>query len=173
MVTPEQQAEQLADAEEPPGSGRCAERNTPGVHFELRETGRQRSGHVRGVTEVTYDLVTSDFPAGKVFQLYIWSIEINRPLPFFKGKTADESGKLDPVSHSIDSFMRGEWMELSTLSTDGSVRACSRRIPFPLEARDNRCRVWLEVMNREATIFRVYAEGFEPNEELLCRWRSD
>ena len=70
----------------------------------------------------------------------------------------------------LGGFTKGEAVNAALVSSDRSYKAFARLIPFSLEARQGRCRLWLELLNSENNLFVAQAEGFQPGERV--RWIS-
>ena len=71
---------------------------------------------------------------------------------------------------SVDHYHEGEPVEFGMISADHTVHAFAKTMPFPLEVKEGRCRLWAEMITTEA--FSFSGEGFEPGEELTYISRS-
>ena len=80
---------------------------------------------------------------------------------------------LDPnkLTFEVGQYMRGEWMEIGFVSADKNTRGFVRITPFPIEASDGKCRVWLEPIFPGES-FAVRGSGFVPNENVTWLSRS-
>ena len=159
-----------------------------GIRLELVETGREMvdgrkvpNPVKKPVLQVCYRLEASGLSPGKPYRLWIWDLGMARassrraPLPRDGKDTpwpADRKGSLaHSFSWCLNRFMKGEWIEIRITSEDGTQLASAKAIPFPLEARDGRARIWLEMWD-DATFF-AYGEGFEPHEKVKTISRSN
>lgn len=155
---------------------------TPGVRLTLRETSRER---LDDSTRVNYEIVTQGFPTDKVYNIFLHDTGM-----LAKGKDpaplqarwhdhhsyeyrVNEFGRLVPpiAGHSIERFMIGEWFGYGLVSTDGSVQAWTKVVPFPLEDQDGPCRVSLHMVHRDT--FAIEGEGFPPQETIKTVSSSD
>jgi hypothetical protein len=59
------------------------------------------------------------------------------------------------------------------MSTDETVKTYARVIPFPIEARDKSCHIWVEQTSFDGTLFMIWDEGFEPGEVIRATTTSE
>jgi hypothetical protein len=81
--------------------------------------------------------------------------------------------KFRQVSVSLSDFAKGEPVEYALISTDQTVRAFTRVILFPLEAKDGQCLLSMQLGSRRGDLFLVMGEGFEPGGEVMTESRSN
>jgi len=142
--------------------------NTPGVQLTLEEERRDTGGR-GGATRVFYHLVMSGFPKDKTYKLSSWrfghAISIEKP-----EITTDEAGNwfVDGtrviLDWSIVGFARGEPFRVGLISTDETVKAFAKTFPFPIEARDGSCHLWMELATTDGKSFAVYGDGFDADD---------
>ncbi len=150
---------------------------TPGVHLTLLEVKRTV---LDSETEVTYKVQASGFPKGKTYTLWQTFTE-GATKPLLSGFYVDDSGQLiseqklplEQVPLRLRNFVDGERLEYGLISTDQTVRAFAKAVPFPIEARDGRCLLWLELISPEGNTFYVSGEGFQPGEWVTGVSRSE
>jgi hypothetical protein len=147
---------------------------TPGVKVTIRESRREK---VNGTTAVTYVIQASGFPQGKAYTM--WEKDSLRPAgaPVMTGFVANASGELVAPATStreeinkfditVNSFFLGEGVAVAILSDDKTVAGYTEATPFPIEARDNGCHVFVKAVTigkmPPATAFLILGEGFEP-----------
>jgi hypothetical protein len=154
---------------------------TPGVQLTLQELRRWTKGPKQGVD---YGLVVSGLPKDKVFKL--WHKNLGREPEFtsltvylnssgevvFEGSDR-KRGMLKQVRLSVVDFAKGEPLEYALISTDQTVRAFTRVVLFPIEAKDGECLLSVELASREGDLFLVIGQGFESEGEVTTESRSD
>jgi len=137
-----------------------AEKNSPGVNATVKETGRIRK---EKYTEVTYRLIADGAPEDKTYDIYFYDL----------GKFSSNGGVAGPIpgvnpngfNLHFHKMMRGEWVEVGFISQDKSVKGFVHFAPFPIEAFDKSCHVWLELIV-PGRVFSVDGEGFVPGESV-------
>ncbi len=154
---------------------------TPGVQLTLQEGSRATTPN--GTTKVTYFLRVSGFPTGKTFKLWVKPFgsspeSLSDVVGEFyvdpSGKlVSQEGGDLGQISLSAPSYAKGEPYEVALISTDQTIKAFAKAIPFPIEVKEGRCRLWLELISPTGEAFALQGEGFEPNEEVTTVSRSN
>ncbi len=150
---------------------------TPGAVFLLEEIKREK---LQNKTGVVYTIYFSGLPEDKVYLIWnkIWNGALDLMVPEIK---IDKSGQLTMLDGKIvgnivlTDYVRGEAGEFGIISTDQTVRAFTRVIPFPIESRSNNgsCRLSVEMITPRATSFGITGEGFEPNEMITTRSQSN
>lgn len=157
--------------------------STPGVTLRLHEVNRQKED---GFTTIEYRLSDSGFPPGKTYNF--WRRKIGEPPKILhtglilteSGKLASKSNRGEPplllekTKFRVHDFARGEPLEVAVVSDDGRVKAFSKAIPFPIEARgEGRCRLWVELGVPLGQAFVIQGEGFEPHEKVKVVSKSE
>ena len=74
---------------------------------------------------------------------------------------------------NLGQHAKGEPASFAIVSTDRSVKAFAKFVPFPIEAEHGNCRISLELISPDGEMFGVSGEGFEPNEEVTTVSRSN
>ena len=167
---------------------------TPGAELRLEELDRKK---VKGWTEVTYRLRTGGFPAGKQYTVWalpsVWATAFRLTTGFVANdsgslvcgaKPADYKGPPDwcpaptesvekKLRLDADRYYKGEAIGFAVISTDGTVRAFARAIPFPIQASDGQCRLAVELLSAQGLAFRVDGQGFAPGETVQTDSRSE
>jgi len=152
---------------------------TPGTELILEEVEHTT---IQNNTAVVYRLKASGLPKGKIYTL--WTKPLGEsPVVVETGFLLDESGRLvsdrkTPLEkillQAID-FAKGQPYEVGLISTDQTIKAFAKKIPFPLEARGygGPCRLTMEIVSPDGHAFAVYGEGFDRNEEIETESQSD
>jgi hypothetical protein len=145
-------------------------------------------------TLVTYRAVTSGFPVGKSFTVCVESAG-PEPFPLTGGWAAGPDGelvcsdsrpdrvqappcspagtRLADLTFGAVGYSVGEVHRLALVAADGSAKVTASAFPFPLEARNGTCRVWLERLEDPAgNLFVVRGEGFPPEAKATLLSRS-
>lgn len=90
---------------------------------------------------------------------------------------ANPDGSLGPslskFNFALGGFAKGEVINYALISVDHTYKAFARFTPFPLEVRQGKCRLWLEVLNSDNDVFVARGEGFKPGEAVRWISRSD
>ncbi len=73
----------------------------------------------------------------------------------------------------IREYVKGAPLRMIVISTDQTVKAFAEVYPFPIEANDGSCRLWVELISTQGTAFAIYGEGFGVEEEVTASSRSD
>ena len=130
--------------------------------FTLKEVSRAHSG-IYG--SVGYEATAAELPPDKTYT--IWTRRVSGP-PLQMGSTLPkrESGDIGKILLIAERMSRGEVFDVGLISDDRSVRLFAKVIPFPLEAADGGCRIWLELGDDRGRQFSLFGEGFRPVEEL-------
>jgi hypothetical protein len=149
---------------------------TPGVLISFRESIRTKIG---SSTQLDYLLFGNGAHTDKRFNLWLKSLKYPKPIQPVPsefhidamGKIVDSSGREARIT--VGDFKRGEWVEVGLIATDSTVKAFTKIVPFPIEAKDKSCRVWAELVDPDGKIFTVSGEGFPANAELSTASRSE
>jgi hypothetical protein len=80
---------------------------------------------------------------------------------------------VEPLFLSADDYSKGQPFDVALVSTDETIKAYAKVIPFPIEAEEGRCRLWVELASPKADGFLIQGEGFEPDEEVTTTSRSN
>jgi len=145
--------------------------NPPGVVLALVEQDRKVAS---GITDVLYAIRASGFPKDKTYALWFWDSFTPKPYLAESNFKVDESGQLvsgrgmvlQKLSFHLSRFARGEPVRMAVISTDQTIKAYARAYPLPIEATDNRCHLWVELLAPTGKSFLIQGEGFEPGEEV-------
>ena len=162
-----------------------AARSTHGASLRLVPQGRVKQP---GVDEYDYKLVARGFPRGRVYRL--WYARLGSPAELLCGAlVADSSGSLvpsdsaatferslcpplDQLELGASEYLPGEPYRVGVLSTDDSVRTIATAFPHPIEGRDGRYWLLLEMNSADRRAFTLWGVGFAPNENLHTRITS-
>ncbi len=74
---------------------------------------------------------------------------------------------LEKVRNSVDNYHKAEPLDYLMVSLDGTVRAYARAYPFPIQAKDGKCTLTVELENTKFTSFVIRGAGFEPDEKVM------
>lgn len=149
---------------------------TPGTELRLEEIERKT---ISGRKAVVYRLVPSGFPKGTAVDVWHWKIDAS-PQRMVTGHVVGKSGEVvlqndptDELQLVATHFAKGELFLIGLFTADGSVRAFGKVTPFPIEARDGRCRLWVELLSPRGDVFAYGGEGFEADEDLtVVQWSN-
>lgn len=141
-----------------------------GVTLVQKETRRKKS-LLKGVTQVCYQIEATGLSPSASHLVRMWDLraliggqpEIDLPPVIF----------LEKNNFCFDKFTKGEWSRFRVTALDGTVLAETTIIPFPIEARQGGCRIWLQRMDDAGRVFLAQGEGFDPNEEVTTVSRSN
>ena len=152
---------------------------TPGVHLSVHEV--ERGAGPTGGTEVVYTFKASGFPKNKSYEFWGQWLD-GRTIKFAEkfyvddsgklvggqlpGKTSPEGVALERFTFGLHGFAKGESKMYALISTDETVKAFARIVPFPIEAKEGSCRLSVELIENRGDLFGILAEGFEPDEEI-------
>jgi TPR repeat protein len=168
-------------------------KSSPGASIVFREERRIAQG---GKTLMAYKVAAIGLPAGKTYTLYSWRFGNPQPVPIAIGYSVDASGKIVCASHpyrgapdriidqwcrtnledlilALSDYQRAASFRVALISTDESVQAFARVIPFPIQASDKNCHIWVEQGSFDGTLFMIWGEGFEPSEVIRATTTSD
>lgn len=81
--------------------------------------------------------------------------------------------KFEHVRLSLYDFAKGEPMEYALISADQAVRAFTRVVLFPIEAKDGECVLSVQLGSREGDLFLVMGRGFEPEGDVTIESHSN
>lgn len=156
-------------AQEPP-KWSDPKNNTTGVELTLQETKRE---HTARGTEVTYVISASGLPDNKTYQLWFANNGISNftrvPLPPDIGLA---QFLREGVIYTIQQYVKGEPLRIILTSTDQAVRAYAEAYPFPIEAKDGPCRLWVQIISHQGTAFAIFGEGFGADEDVTTTSQS-
>ncbi len=159
------------------------EESTAGARLTLVEEKRAK---LRNETSLGYAFSASGFPRGKSYDLWLWRV-LSKASVVWAGFYVDDSGKMDCLTAQakierragvactaeleklrtlVASSVRGERLRFALVSTDHTVRGFLDTIPFPVEQRDGRCHLSVELLSQRGDLFAIWGEGFEPGEEV-------
>lgn len=142
-----------------------------GLRLVQRETSRKK---IKGVTHVCYVIEAAGIDRAKKYRIWQRTVGMmldDYPEEGFPSSVAFE--RLEKIDFCFKDFMKGEWSRVKVTSADGTILAQTTFIPFPLEARQGRCRIWLQLMSRTGAVFLAQGEGFDPGEEVTTVSRSN
>jgi hypothetical protein len=141
---------------------------TPGVQLNLKEVGREKVG---GVTQVTYLVTASGLQDEKTYELWL-----RRPGDVLRITTDSGDFNADAFKRGINvhvsEYIRGAPLRFVVTSADQAMRAFVEIYPFPIEARDGSCHLWVEIISPQGTVFAIYGDGFGGDEEVTAISRS-
>jgi len=78
-----------------------------------------------------------------------------------------------PIKLVLFGFMRGESATFVLYNNDKSIVAALKVIPNPVETKTESYHMWMEMVTSDNSIHAIYANGFEPNEELAFVSKSE
>lgn len=134
-------------------------RPTPGAQIKLEKT----SGPF-------FVMRASGFPADKKYVLMMKYLDGKIGAVPIDDIQALIGGKFSFVYSNV---YRGEPIEYAVISIDETVRAYTRIIPFPLEAKSNKgCQLAMSLVSPDLTNFAINAEGFGKGEVVQTTSRS-
>ncbi|MBC7624863.1 MAG: hypothetical protein H7232_15930, partial [Aeromicrobium sp.] len=134
---------------------------------------------VSGKRAMSYGFVASGYPTDKIY--FTWLRMLSGQTILLDTLRADASGvlvtergaPLAKQTFNLYGLYRGEAVDVALVSQDQSVRAFSRVVPFPLEARDKGCTLVIEMATAGGRQFAVRGDGFQPKEEIVTTFRID
>jgi hypothetical protein len=142
-------------------------RVTSGARLDFISEGQVVTG---GTTGAGYSVAAVGLPRDRTYRLWLKSLSIPTPKELTDA-TIDDSGYVaaggKPIQLSFGSPAKGEAFEIALMTADKTSGAIGKVIPFPLESRQGHYRLWVEVLSKEKTVFAIYGEGFEPDEETI------
>ena len=148
-----------------------AERNSPGVVFELEEVSRRREA---GATAVRYRFKAAGLPANKEY--VVWNVPFgsDKPVAMLRAEVdaqgeiiynfEGERGRLNDLLIKIRGYVKAQPTKFALVSADGSVRSVLKKVPFPLTHQDGACRLSVEMQTPDA--YRVLLSGFTAGETV-------
>jgi len=144
--------------------------NTAGVQLALQE---DRRDVAEGTTRVSYHLITSGFPDGKTYHISFWPFGAAPGVDSRSQIITDGAGnltlgglRLDTVNFVALRYAKGEPFRIGLISTDETVKAFAKAFPFPIEARDGSCHLWMELVTTDGDSFAVYGDGFDASDHV-------
>lgn len=189
--TPEEQAEaqrqrtiqaatQMASAQARWG----APISTPGISLTLKETSRSKT---QAGTEITYQLTGTGFPAGEKLTLLQWPLNGNVQ-PTMDNIAMDASGtaictpatdtaagaasdalacektfKANAPVEIKTTAAQGEAIRVALVTADKKKGAAGSTVPFPLNAEDKSCKLYMLLGTKDADLVLIEGDGFPAN----------
>ena len=158
--------------------------NSSGASLRVMEMSREPRSE--GGTWVHYFLQGIGLPKNRLYSLWEWELGGEPKLVLARvplrddgvllcsGKPGDCSGaSSEQVYAARMTGMKAEPKRLALVSADGTLRAFGSSIPFPVDATDQNCRVWLERKAPDASEATVYGTGFVPKERVTVSMTGD
>lgn len=151
-------------------------KNTPGVELAAHEGTRERTS---SGTVLMYNLLGKGFPADKTYDLWFWLVG-KKPQKGISGVSFDKRGVLvcsgkpgsckgkgadDPINIKTSAVL-GEPKRFAVISSDGKIAGFAEAVPFPIEAKNNGCKLTVIRTSPLAEVVSVRASGFTPYEAL-------
>jgi hypothetical protein len=144
---------------------------TPGTKLNFVKVGTGTSPDGKPTT--IYLPIAVGLPNDKSYYLWYKALRQNSPAQLSplemsigeKGYVIP-SGKINPMSISCYSFSKGEARVFALMTADKSIIAYGKVILYPIQAQQSKSRIWVELLSTTGTLFAVYGDGFQPNEEL-------
>ncbi len=151
-------------------------KNSAGVDLAVHEARRQPSP---SGTVLTFNILGKGFPADKTYDLWFWNLG-QKPKKGIEGVSFDKHGVLvcsgkpgactgkgpdDPIN--IQGLaMLGEPKRFAVVARDGRVAGFAADVPFPIEATDKKCKLWVVRETPLGDEVAIRASGFTPYEML-------
>lgn len=145
----------------------------------LRVMEMSREPRSEGGTWVHYFLQGIGLPKNQLYSLWEWELGSEPKLVLSRVPLRDDgvllcSGKPGDCSGATEeqvfagrmTAMKAEPKRMALVSADGTLRAFGTSIPFPVDATDQNCKVWLERKNPDASEATVYGTGFAPKDRV-------
>jgi len=161
--------------------------STAGISLTLKETNRSKTP---AGTEITYQLTGTGFPAGEKLTLLQWPLNGNVQ-PTMDGITMDTSGTAicTPSAPAADAAAgatpdalacektskanapieikttaaQGEAIRVALVTADKKKGAAGSVIPFPVNAEDKTCKLYMMLGTKDADLVLVEGDGFPAN----------
>ncbi|MDX1487951.1 MAG: hypothetical protein R3268_07115 [Acidiferrobacterales bacterium] len=146
-----------------------AERNSPGVVFELEEVSRRRE---EDATAVRYRFKVAGLPADKDY--VVWNVpgRSDKPIAMLRAEVdakgeiiydfEGERGRLNELLVKIRGYVKAQAAKFALVSTDGSVHSIVKKIPFPITHQDGTCQLSVEMLTPDT--YNVLLSGFTDGE---------
>src|SRR6266496_215644 len=143
------------------------EARSSGARLTFRETSRRASpdGEI-----VNYALQADGLPQGKSYTLVgKW---MNGKVGVIKALHLDASGRVltqdgEELSVALGRMFRGEFIEFTLASDDGTVKASVAMTLHPMEAAGNGgCRLSVKPMSIRGDVFQIIGAGFQPGQKI-------
>jgi hypothetical protein len=152
--------------------------STPGSKLEFIEAGRKTQAD--GTTIVEYRLKATNLPRDNEY-VYWGRRAMSPPREIRRfvfgpngGLVSKSDGEpIEDVNIVVMYYQKGLAIEAALVSVNGEVRVFAKVIPFPIEARDGACRIWLELISADGMAFIAQGEGFPAGEDINVISRSD
>ena len=154
------------------------EYSTKGMSLTLTEVSREKDQN--GAAVITYAVSTAGVPQDQTYTLLGKNFSDESPVQLGEFRI-DDSGKLLETKNgqlfdhfTADQYAMGQALNLALMNSDKSIRVYARVIPFPIEAADSKgCYLSVELLSRDGLSFMISGRGFEPNEEIVDKDRSE
>ena len=122
-----------------------------------------------GATVSGYSVAAVGLPRDRGYLLWLKSLSV--PTPKEVADVAiDDAGYVAsggrPIQLNFGSSAKGEAFEIALMTADKTTGVIGKVVPYPIESKQNQYRLWVEILSKERTMFAIYGEGFEPNEEV-------
>jgi hypothetical protein len=144
---------------------------TPGTRVNF--TDMKQATSPEGKLAINMRPVGVGLPEDKLY--YLWSKSLGQSSPaqlsplemsITSGGLVVPKGSTTPISLTLHSFAKGEARVIALMTEDKSIIAYGKVILYPIEAKHDNSRIWVELMASTGDLFAVYGDGFEANEEL-------
>ena len=154
------------------------EYSTKGMLLTLTEVSREKDQN--GVAVITYAVSTAGVPQDQTYTLLGKNFSEESPVQLGEFRI-DDSGKLLDTKNgqlfdhfTADQYAMGQALNMAVMNPDKSIRVYARVIPFPIEATDGKgCYLSVELLSRDGLSFMISGQGFQPNEEIVDKNRSE
>jgi hypothetical protein len=80
---------------------------------------------------------------------------------------------LETLLAGLDSYRKGEPLQLALMSLDLSVKTFAKAIPIPIEANDGACRLSVELASPKGELFGIWGAGFVADEVVSLNAHSE
>jgi hypothetical protein len=154
--------------------------NSPGATLKFKETAREV---VSDRTVVTYNLLASGLPKDRHYIL--WMLGLGQDPRAMTDAYLNGEGKVvnvlaDPAHQvaedAIDLRMfgsKGEPFQFAVISDDGTLRAFTLFVPFPMEKTSGTCRLSVIEGAPHYEAVTVNVTGLQPNETFVIEMHSE
>jgi hypothetical protein len=144
---------------------------TPGTMLNFVKVGEGTSPD--GKPTIIFRPVAVGLSGDKVYYLWYKALRQSSPaqltpleMSIADGGYVIPNGRSTPMSISCYSFSKGEARVFALMTEDKSIIAYGKVILYPIQAKQDSRRIWVELAATTGNLFIIYGEGFEPNEEL-------
>jgi len=126
---------------------------------------------------VVYNLRTEGMFEHSIYKLWLKRAWEKSPNQVQDGFLISSDGYVtkggSPVNIVFGGYTKGESAVLVLFNDDKTRIAACKIIPVPVETRLGNYHIWMEMVAKDNTIHAIYAEGFDPNEEILYSSTSE